>query len=74
MVKLCDKAYCERLRTDYPENEDMTDEELIEHYNHGRKYAVLWDNVGDAYYDYERLANAYVKLKAENEEIRRSQP
>ena len=68
---VCDHKYCEGLRKSYPEDtEGMTDEELVEEYNHGRKYQCLWDNVGDAYYDFERLADAYLKLKAELESLR----
>lgn len=61
---LCDADYCDQLRKDYPENSDMDDEALIEHYNEGRKYQCLWDHTGDAYDDWEPLAEAYLTLLA----------
>ena len=69
--KLCDKAYCDRLRKDYPEHEDWDDEDLIEYYNHGRRYEALWDHVGDAYYDYEKLADSFLKLEKTHAEMER---
>jgi hypothetical protein len=60
---LCDAEYCNGLRADYPDKANWSDEELIEHFAQGRKYAVTWDHLGDAYADYEKLADAYLKLK-----------
>lgn len=37
----------------YPQLDDGSDEG-------GRKYRVLWDHIGDAYGDYEPLADAYL--------------
>ena len=63
--EVCDKAYCKRLREDYPEKASgMTDEELIAHYADGNKYATTWDHVGDAYQDYEPLADSFLAMKA----------
>ena len=61
--ELCDAAYCKRLREDYPDDAaDMSDEELIEHYNAGAKYSTTWDDIGDAYEEYEPLADAFLDL------------
>lgn len=63
---LCDDTYFARLRKDYPENAAMSDSELHDHYNDSRKYQVLWDHLGDAYSDYEPLADAYLSLENRN--------
>lgn len=42
----------------------MTNEELHDYYNHGKKYSTTWDHVGDAYAEYEKLADAYLALLA----------
>jgi hypothetical protein len=63
-----DATYIARLRKDYPEVCDgKSDDEVMEHYNpEGFKYVeeTLWDHIGDAAYDFERLADAYLKLRA----------
>lgn len=60
---LCDKEYCKRLREDYPDQaKGMSDEELVEHYNDGAKYSTTWDHVGDAYEEYEPLADSFLDL------------
>jgi hypothetical protein len=63
-----DADYIKRLREDYPEKCDGHDDEwVMGHYNPLEfKYVecTLWDNVGDAANDYERLADAYLALKA----------
>lgn len=64
---LCDEAYCKRLRHDYgddPEIAAMSDEELIEHYNDGRKYKFLADHVGDAYDQFEQVAGVLLAAEA----------
>jgi len=62
---LADAAYIARLRKDYPEKCDgMSDEWVLDYYAEGRKYPVTWDHVGDAYEQYEKLADAYLALKA----------
>ena len=62
---LCDAAYFARLRKDYPEKSHMSDDELHEYFNHGLKYQNLWDHVGDAYSDYEPLADSYLEVLSE---------
>jgi hypothetical protein len=62
---ICDKEYCKRLRQEYPEyDKDSDDEELIDYFNEGRKYEILWDHIGDAYEEYEPLADAFLKQQA----------
>lgn len=62
---LINEDYFNRLRKDYPEDAYLSDEELNEYYNElGRKYSVLWDNIGDAYEDYEPLADEFFKLQS----------
>jgi hypothetical protein len=67
---LTDAAYVARLRKDYPERCDgKGDEEVLAYYNPaGHKYVecTLWDHLGDAAYDYERLADAYLALRAQS--------
>jgi hypothetical protein len=62
---LCDENYYKQLRDDYPESAGMSDDELHEDYADGRKYAVTWDHTGDAYDEYEKLADAYIELLKE---------
>lgn len=61
---LCDEEYFARLREDYPNKAHLSDRELQVHFNNGAKYATLWDHIGDAYGDYEPLADAYLELLA----------
>lgn len=56
------KEYCQRLREDYPEEAHMDDETLMEHFNESRRYSVTWDHIGDAYAEYEKLADAFLEL------------
>lgn len=65
--ELADEKYVARLREDYPEKcDDMSDEWVMEHFNEtGGKYVVTWDHVGDAYAQFEKLADAYLALRAE---------
>lgn len=62
---LYNEEYFSMLREEYPDMAHMTNEELHDHYGHGRKYVITWDHVGDAYVEYEALADAYLKLLAE---------
>lgn len=62
---LCNKQHFERLRSDYPEHANKNDDELHDYFDDRKKYSVTWDHVGDAYDEYEKLADAYVKLKAQ---------
>jgi len=60
---LVNDAYIARLRKDYPDvTKNLDNAEVHDKYCDGRKYAVLWDNVGDAYTEYEKLADAYLGL------------
>jgi len=60
--QITNQEYCDRLRKDYPEGAKLSNDELIDIYANGRKYAVLWDHIGDAYEEYEKLADAYIDL------------
>jgi len=64
---MCDAAYFARLREDYPDNAHMSDEELHAHYNESAKYQNLWDHTGDAYEQFEKVADDYLRLRAEIE-------
>lgn len=63
--ELVDDAYVARLRADYPEKcQGMSDNWVLLHFNEtGGKYAVTWDHLGDAYEQFEKLADAYYALK-----------
>lgn len=65
--ELADDAWRARLRDDYPEETaDWSDEKLDDYYNeHGWKYVDTWDHLGDAREEYEKLADAFLKLCAE---------
>jgi len=64
-----DSAYIKRLRDDYPETcKDRSDEWVMGHYNpEGFKYVecTLWDHVGEAASDFQRLADAYLELRSQ---------
>ena len=61
----CDAAHFKQLRDDYPEDTaSMSDEELHDHYDDGKKYPITWDTISDAYGEYEKLADAYLELLA----------
>ena len=63
-----DAAWIQDLRETYEDTDSMSDEEVIEHYGGGSVeggYAVTWDHTGDAMQDYEKLADAFLKLVAE---------
>lgn len=62
--ELCDDDYFSRLRLDYPENSDMSNDELHDHFNNSRKYSITWDHIGDAYAEYEPLSDAYLRHKS----------
>jgi hypothetical protein len=66
---LCDDAYFARLRNDYPEDARLSDEELHEKYNEGLKYQQLWDHTGDAYEQFEKLADDWVSLRKDAVEL-----
>ena len=61
--RVVDQEYFDELREDYPDKAHWTNEELDDYFNeYGRKYSITWDHVGDAYEEYEELADAYLKL------------
>ena len=70
---LTDDKWVKSIRKDEPEEtKDMTDEDVISEYNeYDRKYEVLWDHLGDAYEEYEYLADAYLKLKDKLKQIKK---
>lgn len=63
--QLVDDAYLARLRKDYPENAHLDDDALRSEYGCESKYGVTWDHIGDAYDEYEPLADAYLELRDE---------
>ena len=58
--QLTDSTFVAALRRDYPRDAQLSDESLIRKYAEGRKYAVTWDHVGDAYEQFEQVADAYL--------------
>lgn len=67
-----DPEYLATFRKDMPETaEGMTDEDLAEYLGEGWKYADTWDHLGDAREEYEKLADAFLALVAENERLRK---
>lgn len=61
--KLFTAQEAERIRQYY--DASGTDEEINDKYNNGRKYLVTWDHIGDAYEQFEHLADAYHRLREE---------
>jgi hypothetical protein len=57
------------LRKMYPETTDgMSNEVVLSYYEEGKPkggFTTLWDNVGEAYEDYEKLATAFLRLVKE---------
>lgn len=62
MPVLTDATYFQRLREDYPDNAHMSDDELRIHFDAHGKYATTWDHTGDAYAEYEPLADSFFEL------------
>jgi hypothetical protein len=62
-----DAVYIARLRKDYESAcAGKSDEQVMDYFNPaGYRYVecTLWDNLKDAAYDFEQLADAYMKLK-----------
>lgn len=75
MPKLVDHEFCERLRNDYPEDAHLGDEDIAERYEYTLgEYATTWDNLGDAYDQFQRLADAYFNLKQQLTPIPNADP
>lgn len=60
--QLVGAEYFARLREDYPEKADWSDEQLADHFTDGWKYVDTWDHLGDARAQFEALADAYLEL------------
>jgi|GEM_PF-6581190 len=69
--KLVDADYVQGLREDYPEEieDDWDDDVVRDQFDCTSKYAQLWDNIGDAYDDFEPLADAFLELEKENDKL-----
>jgi hypothetical protein len=62
---LSDDKWLARIRADDPEDvAGMSDETIRDEYAHGLKYADVWDHVGDAREDWEKLADDWNRLRA----------
>ena len=70
---LVDDAYLKRLRQDYPDYAHFDDDELRTRYECESKYATLWDDLGDAYDEYEPVADRMLELEKEVERLRELQ-
>lgn len=63
--KRVDAALVARLRKDYPEDAELSDGDILAKYEYdGKKFATTWDHLGDAQDQFDRLADAYLKLRA----------
>lgn len=64
--QLTDAAWCAQLREEgYEGTADATDEELREDFADGNKYSTTWDHTGDAYEQFEALADAFFEQQRE---------
>ena len=52
-----DAAWCAKQRKEYNLSEYICDDDIRNRYADGCRYAVLWDHVGDAYEEFEALAD-----------------
>ena len=59
--ELADAAFCERVRQGYPETATWYDEEIIELYADGWKYADTHDHLGDARAQLQELSDAFLQ-------------
>lgn len=59
-----DAAYFERLRSDYPDKADWSDERLHDYFEDGAKYSTTWDHIGDAYDEYEPLVDVFFAMES----------
>lgn len=58
-----DAEHAEHLRENYEDDAHMSDDDILFKYCGFRKYAILWDHTDDAYLDWEKLSDAYLKQK-----------
>ena len=68
-----DTNWFARMRKDYPERAHLSDDELAEYFEvDGSKYTNLtvWDHAGDAYEDFEPLADDWFARGDEIEQLR----
>jgi len=64
--QLTDDVVCDEVRTQIESTTNMSNKEVNEYWNDGRKYVVnTWHTMDDAYEEYEALADAYLKLLEE---------
>ena len=64
--------YFQQIRDDYYDKTDWSDEEISGWLGLGdtQKYVTTWDHIGDAYSEYEPLADAFFELKTQLESER----
>ena len=65
-----DSEWCEQMREDYPDKAEWSDDELRDYFDEGSKYSTTWDHIGDAYNQYEPLADSYLEILAALEDAR----
>jgi len=58
--------YFERLRSDYPDKSEWSNDRLMEYFSDGwEEFSDTWDHLGDARDEYEKLARAFLNLVKE---------
>ena len=67
--KVIDDNRIKELREEYPATTArLSDEGVLDYYEEGKPkggFTTLWDHVGEAYEDYEKLATAFLRLVEE---------
>lgn len=52
------------IKADYPEDTDgMCENDIRDEYANNLKYQITWDHIGDAYEQFEKLADDWHRLK-----------
>ncbi len=59
-----DEKWLAEIRAEYPDTGGTSAEGLRDYYAGGLKYSTTWDHVGDAYDQYEKLADDWLEAKA----------
>lgn len=59
--KVTGSEWAQEMREENAIPADMDDKVIRDEYADGCKYVTLWDHTGDAYDDYEPLADAFLK-------------